>query len=190
MSYFPVKVCISRPFGFPEKNRERECLVSPGNNSPVAPRRRDRRSRTRSKLRDARFSVGRFREDSTPDALPHYARPQLKMVDAYSPNFSLDGLGLDLSAVGRYDLCPRSGARRRAPSLSPSRAKARASSFFRRSVWESRPPRAPRARRAPPLTARSLDFLDTQVTLIGGLDSLIHNDHWRCVAPPRPRPSP
>jgi hypothetical protein len=37
--------------------------------------------------------------------------PQLKMVDAYSPNFSLDGLGLDLSSVGRCDLGPRSGAR-------------------------------------------------------------------------------
>ena len=51
-----------------------------------------------------RFSVGGFREDSTPDALPPITlAPQLKMVDAYSPNFSLDGLGLDLSAVGR---CP------------------------------------------------------------------------------------
>lgn len=61
-----------------------------------------------------------------------------------------------LSALGR--------AATRALPFPPSRAKARASSFFRRSVWESRPPLAPRARRAPPLTARSLDFLDTQVT--------------------------
>ena len=65
-----------------------------------------------------------------PDTLaPITLAPQLKMVDAYSPNFSLDGLGLDLSAVGRYDLGPRSGARRRAPSLSPSRAN-RASRVF------------------------------------------------------------
>lgn len=36
---------------------------------------------------------------------PRHSRvpsPQPKMMDAYSPHFSLDGLGLDLSAVGRY----------------------------------------------------------------------------------------
>ena len=81
--------------------------------------------------------------------------------------FSLDGLGLDLSAVGEISV--RARARPTAPPLSPSRAKARASSFFRRSVWEStsgaaRPPRASAGRALP-------HFLDTRSPLIGGLDS-------------------
>ena len=108
------------------------------------------------------------------------------MQDAYSPNFPLDGLGLD-RRVGRYDLCPRSARATRA--LLSLSAQKRASSFFaaRLGIWltpsgAARPPRASADRAL-------LDFLDTQVTLIGGLDSLIHNDHWRCVAPPRPRPS-
>lgn len=111
------------------------------------------------------------------------------MVDAYSPNFSLDGLGLDLSAVGRYDLCPRSGARRRAPSLSPPLAQKRVPRVFSPLRLGITTPLALRARRAPPLTRAPSTSSTRRSPLIGGLDSLIHNDHWRCVAPPRPRPS-
>lgn len=88
------------------------------------------------------------------------------MVDAYSPNFSLDGLGLDLSSVGRCDLGPRSGARatKRALPFPLSRKSVRLEFSSRRSTRESRPPLAPRARRAPPLTRADPRSLETQVT--------------------------
>lgn len=70
--------------------------------------------------------------------------PQLKMVDAYSPNFSLDGLGLDLSSVGRCDLGPRSGARAstRALPFPLSRKSVRRAHWNHDPLWR----RAPAAR--------------------------------------------
>ena len=126
---------VKRTFGFTEP-------------SPVAPRKTRSRSRTRSKLRDARFVVFVKIPRLTPSPIT-LARSSRWWTRTHLP-FSLDGLGLDLSAVGRYDLCPRSGARRRAPSLSPL-AQTRASVFFA-APSGNRPPLAPRARRAPPLT--------------------------------------
>lgn len=70
------------------------------------------------------------------------------MVDAYSPNFSLDGLGLDLSSVGRCDLGPRSGARASTRALPFPLSRKSVRKSVRRAHWNHDPlwRRAPAAR--------------------------------------------
>ena len=166
-------------------------MVSAGNNSPVAPR----------KTRSALLGLGRNFATRAFPSVVFVKIPRLTPSPPLRSPAAQDG-GRVLAQLLARRPRPRSERRGKVRSLSalgraatralpfpPSRAKARASSFFRRSVWESRPPLAPRARRAPPLTRAPSTSSTRRSPLIGGLDSLIHNDHWRCVAPPRPRPS-
>lgn len=105
------------------------------------------------------------------------------MLDAFSPNFSLDGLGLELGSVGRCD------PTRANPSPPPMALPlAFSENAHRRQRTLSRATPRVHVLRAESDLDSLTPCLSRRSPINGGLDMMFQNEHWRCVSwyPSRP----